>query len=322
MSPRALVLLCCLAGCQSTPPRSVKVEPPLAVPDFISGQGTARPFRLSEQRGKVVVVSFGYTSCPDICPTTLSRLLALKRALGTAAEEVETVFVSVDPSRDTAARLESYLGAFDPDFHPVRLEGIALARVLAGFGITARRNEVDPRRYANRPTGADGYSIDHTGGFFLLDPAGRLRFRIPHDAGVEALREAVASLLPSGPAAPHPLQVEASRAQLTPAGVGAIYLRLVNRASAPDVLLSARTVSADAVELHEVVPEGDLLRMVPRPEGFTVPGRSTLELAPGGKHLMLYGVREGPSVELELTFRHARPLRVQVPTVSLAGGAR
>jgi protein SCO1 len=146
----------------------------------------------------VVVLSFGYTSCPDVCPTTLSRLRSAYRQLGARADEVAVVFLTVDPERDSPERLRPYLAAFEPRFEGAVLEGEALHTTLERYGITAVRRIADARRYRALPGAADAeppYSIDHTGGYLLIDRAGTLRLRYPHQATAEQLGSGLQRLL-------------------------------------------------------------------------------------------------------------------------------
>lgn len=129
---------------------------------------------------------------------------------------------------------------------------------------------------------------------------------------------AVLALLAGGcsrsEAAPSQVRVEKAWARVTPAQVGAVYLTVVGAAQ-EDRLLSAESPAAQRVEFHEVVPRGDLLQMIPRPEGFGVPAGGRVVLSPGGKHLMLYAVRPGleRSIELTLHFQYAGAVRLSVP---------
>jgi copper(I)-binding protein len=123
--------------------------------------------------------------------------------------------------------------------------------------------------------------------------------------------------------APRPgMQVENARARLTPAQVGAVYLTLVNATGREDRLLSATSTSAARVELHEVVPNGEVLQMLPRPEGFAIPASGRVELKPGGKHLMLYSVRaSSPDIDLTLHFERTGELRLRVPVIPMVAEA-
>lgn len=297
-------------GCR--PPEMFAVEPRQPAPALETTRATGDAFRLSDLRGKVVVLSFGYTACPDVCPTTLTQLRRLQERLGEAHEDdVEMLFVSVDPQRDSAEGLEEYAHAFHPRITGLRLAPEALAQVLSDWNVTVTRRYLDNARYREHPSTQDvPYSIDHTGAFFLVDKRGVLRLRIPFSVGLERLREEVVHLLEeeSGP------RVEKAHARLTPARVGAVYLTLVNGGSGEDRLLSAESPQAERVELHEVIPEGEFLRMQPRPEGFVLPARGRVELTPGGKHLMLYSTAAAaPHLALTLRFEKAGTLSLSVP---------
>lgn len=331
-----LAVLLLAAGCRKDEAEGFAVVPVQPAPVLEAPRGSGAPFRLSEQRGKVVLLSFGYTSCPDVCPTTLSRLREVHRQLGAAARDVEVVFVSVDPERDSAERLETYVHAFSPRFTGLRLEGKALEAVLSAYRVTASRRYPDATRYhEHRFTGELPYTVDHTGAYFLIDKRGALRERIPYTAPASRLRAHVERLLSEeGPVvapADRPqaetrpvvvpasadvpgMRVEKALARLTPAKVGAVYLTLVNTGGREDRLVGAESSAAERVEMHEVVAEGEVLRMLPRPEGFVIPARGRVELAPGGKHLMLFSVRDSPaSLVLTLRFEHAGTVRLTVP---------
>ncbi|PTL80421.1 SCO family protein [Vitiosangium sp. GDMCC 1.1324] len=194
LSPWAALLLA--ASCQRGQGEDFAVEPVRPAPVLEAPRASGGVFRLSEQRGRVVVLSFGYTTCPDVCPTTLSRLAHLYGLLGTASQNVEVVFVSVDPERDSAERLEAYVHAFNPRFIGLRLEGQALSEVLAAYRVTASRRYPEATRYREHPFAGDiPYTVDHTGAYFLIDKRGALRARIPYTVTAEQLRAEVDRLL-------------------------------------------------------------------------------------------------------------------------------
>jgi protein SCO1/2 len=272
----------------------------------------APAFRFAERRGQVVVISFGFTSCPDVCPLTLARMKALYRELGPDGARITAAFVSVDPGRDSPERLETYARSFDKRIVPVRLEGRALSDALAAWGVTAARRPVPASRYASFSRAADDYLVDHTAGFFLVDKLGRLRLRHPHDASARALADDVRMLLAERDAA---LRVEEPSAAVTPTAA-AVYLRIVNATGSDDRLLFAHTRAARGVELHESVEHDGVIRMVSPERGFTVPAGRAIELRPGGKHLMLVGLAALPrdgKLELTLEFQKAGPVPVMVP---------
>jgi protein SCO1/2 len=136
--------------------------PPLNLTDH-NGQS----FTLDRLKGSVVVVYFGYTTCPDLCPTTLSDFTAVKASLGDDAARVRFVLVTVDPERDSAARLKEYLGFFDPDFIGLRGDNQQIETVKQAYGVIATRVEY--------PNSATGYLVDHTSLVYVVDTDGRLR---------------------------------------------------------------------------------------------------------------------------------------------------
>ena len=315
----ALAVLLLAAGCRKERAEEFAVVPAQPAPALEAPRASGEPFRLSEQRGKVVVLTFGYTACPDVCPTTLSQLQRVHGGLGPAAKDLEVVFLSVDPERDNAQLLDKYVRAFNPSFTGLRLDTEALAPVLSSWRVTASRRYPDAARYREHPfSGELPYTVDHTGAFFLIDKQGVLRSRVPYTVPVERLRMEVERLLAEDAAPPAGLRVEKARARLTPSRVGAVYLTLVNTTGREDRLLSAESTTAGRVELHEVIAQGEVLQMHPRPEGFVVPARGRVELEPGGKHLMLYAVQESAtSLPLTLRFEKAGTVQLSVPVSAL-----
>ena len=144
-------------------------EPPRAAPDFVLAGSDGAPVQLSKLHGKVVLMSFGYTHCPAVCPTTLATLAAARRSLGKDAAAVQVVFVTVDPERDDAPRMKQYVAAFDPSFLGATGKPEALAAVRRSYGVVARKV----------PLG-DGYGVDHSSSIFLIDRAGKLRAQMPY----------------------------------------------------------------------------------------------------------------------------------------------
>lgn len=145
------------------------LEEPLAVPDFALTDQHGLPFRLSEQQGQVVLLFFGYTQCPDVCPTTLATWRRVHEALGEDAGQVRFVFVTVDPDRDTPERLGAHVNAFNPDF--IGLSGSAeeLQAVYDIFGVFYEKD--------TSSGSAAGYLVNHTATTFVVDPQGQWRLR-------------------------------------------------------------------------------------------------------------------------------------------------
>lgn len=134
--------------------------------DFQLNAPDGQPRRLSDFRGQAVVIFFGYTQCPDICPTTLSTLAEAMHLLGKEANRVQVLFVTLDPQRDTRELLASYVPRFHPDFLGLSGDEAATAAVAREFRVY----------YLKRPGSTPGsYSLDHTANIYLYDPQGRLR---------------------------------------------------------------------------------------------------------------------------------------------------
>ncbi len=176
-----------LSACGSRSFRGSPLDPPVDVPDFQLVDEHGQPFRLSDQRGRVVLLFFGYTSCPDVCPTTLATWRQVHESLGEDAESVRFVFVTVDPERDTAERLGMHVDAFQPDF--VGLTG-SQEELEAVYGIFDVFYEKDTSSQS-----ALGYLVSHTATTFVIDPEGRWRLRESYGTLVEDLVHDIRQLL-------------------------------------------------------------------------------------------------------------------------------
>jgi protein SCO1 len=139
---------------------------------------TGKPRTLADYRGKVVTLFFGYTQCPDVCPTTLAEAAQALKLLGDKASQVQVLFVTVDPERDTQELLSAYVPAFDPGFVGLRGTPEATAKVAKEFRVI----------YQKVPGSTPAtYSIDHTAATFVFDREGRLRLYVRHGQGAEPL---------------------------------------------------------------------------------------------------------------------------------------
>lgn len=165
------ILLGCLilTACGPSSPsfRGTELDPPPPAPDFTLTDPHGQPFRLSDQRGKVILLFFGYTHCPDVCPTTLATWKQVHDALGGDADGVRFVFITVDPERDTPERLQQHLAVFNPRFigltgSPEELEPIYQAYHVYHEKVQASQSGV-------------GYLVNHTAAVFVIDPQGRWR---------------------------------------------------------------------------------------------------------------------------------------------------
>ena len=139
--------------------------------------------------GKVVVVFFGYTQCPDVCPTSMSELAEVKRSLGADGDKLQGIFVTVDPERDTPEMLKGYMASFDPSFIALRGTPEQLVAVAKDFKIYFKR--VD----GQTPT---SYTMDHSAGSYIYDTKGRLRVYHRYGAGAQSLAADVRALLDEG----------------------------------------------------------------------------------------------------------------------------
>ncbi len=150
------------------------------IADFRLADQDSQPFTLANLRGKWSLIFFGYTQCPDVCPSTLYELQKvndiLKQSLPNKADRPQILFFSVDPERDTAAKLKQYLAYFDPDFIGVTGDDAQLLPLTRQMGIAYRIEEHEP--------GATQYDVAHSASILLMNPAGRLygAFPAPHDA--------------------------------------------------------------------------------------------------------------------------------------------
>jgi len=145
-----------------------------------------KPRTLADFRGKVVAIFFGFTQCPDVCPTALSTAAEALRRLGPDAARVQVLFVTIDPERDTAELLSRYVPAFHPSFLGLYGDAEATARAAKEFKVLYRKVP------GQTP---DTYTMDHTAGMYLLDPQGRLRVFESHGQSADALAHDMAELL-------------------------------------------------------------------------------------------------------------------------------
>ena len=146
--------------------------------------GTVR--HLADFKGKVVVMFFGYTQCPDVCPTTMAELAEIKKALGKNGGRLQALFVTVDPERDTAALLKAYMENFDPGFLALRPSPDQLAALAKDYKIYYKKVEGQT---------ASSYTMDHSAGSYIYDPRGHLRLFTRYGSPAEALRNDISILL-------------------------------------------------------------------------------------------------------------------------------
>jgi len=179
----ALALLAAAAGAADEPRLKAGVfDPPRAAPDFSLRGSDGEELKLSRYRGKVVILEFGFTSCPDVCPTTLAALAEARKKLGAEGDALQIVYVTVDPERDDVERLRTYLAAFDPSFVGGTGTAEELAAVRKEYGIAATRT-VDAGRYGFSHSSYT-YLIDREGSLRALAPYGHTSDDYAHDVGI------------------------------------------------------------------------------------------------------------------------------------------
>ena len=190
-----LSALLALGGCDKLGFGGSSVKPSFKGVD-ITGADYARTLSMSDQdgrprtlgdfKGKVLVVFFGYTQCPDVCPTTLAELAQVKKALGADGKRVQGIFVTIDPERDTAKLLKAYIANFDPSF--VALRGTPDQTIAA-----AKEFKVFFARAPGKTP--ETYTMDHTAASYLFDAQGRVRVFSRYGSGTQALSDDLKTLL-------------------------------------------------------------------------------------------------------------------------------
>lgn len=156
--------------------------------DFQLTDHTGKVRTLADFKGSAVVMFFGYTNCPDVCPTTMSDMSQALKLLGSDAHKVKVLFVTIDPARDTQALLAKYVPAFNPDFLGLYGDEAATARVAKEFRIFYQKN---------KSNSSGNYSVDHTAGTYVFDQSGKLRLFMKYGQGAESIAHDLRELLHS-----------------------------------------------------------------------------------------------------------------------------
>ncbi len=187
---RALVVACvaALAGCQQEKPsfNSVDITGASYARDFALTDHTGKKRTLADYRGKVVLMFFGYTQCPDVCPTTMADMAQVKAKLGSAGDQLQVLFVTVDPERDTQKLLADYVPGFDPTFVGLYGTPEETAKVAQEFKVIYQKVP------GKTPT---SYTIDHTAGSYVFDREGRVRLFVRHSQGIDAIAADIKRLM-------------------------------------------------------------------------------------------------------------------------------
>jgi protein SCO1/2 len=183
-----LSLLLCLSACSD--PKDKFINTDLTgldyAKDFALTDHNGKARSLADFKGKAVVIFFGYTQCPDVCPTTMAEMASVMKLLGNDAERVQVLFVTVDPERDTQALLSAYVPTFDPRFLGLFGDQAATVKVAKEF-------KVFYQKAAGKT--ADSYTMDHTAGSYVFDPQGRIRLFLKHGQGAEPIAHDLKILL-------------------------------------------------------------------------------------------------------------------------------
>lgn len=146
-------------------------DPPRMAPQIVMRDVHGRDFSLAQQRGKVVVLVFGYTACADVCPVSAAMLANARAKLGARADKLQVVFISVDPERDTPQALRQYLDHFDKSFIGLTGTPQQMAAIRTAYGISAKKHAFG--------TGRNDYVMSHSTYLYFIDPQGRLRGMLP-----------------------------------------------------------------------------------------------------------------------------------------------
>ena len=259
-----------------------------------------RAFDLASLKGKWSFVFFGFTHCPDVCPTTLALLAGARERIGknmAGAEDSQFVFISVDPHRDTASKLGQYVNYFDRDFLGVTGDPAQIANLAAQLGAVYQLAIT---------AGTENYPVTHSAAVFLLDPHARLHavFTPPHDAETISKRFQVVRELAAGDT----VSVSGAWIRQAPPGMAMLagYLELRNNSSRPQVLLAASSPGFEGVTIHRTIVQDGIAGMLHASQIELAPNASLL-FAPGGYHLMLMQpkqmLRVGDRVDIKLEFR-------------------
>ena len=189
-----LLRLCCvlaLTACEkSQSPKVPFANTDITGLDYAKGfaltDHNGKPRTLADFKGKVVVVFFGYTQCPDVCPTTLSELASIKKALGSEAERLQVIFITLDPQRDTPELMAGFVPAFDSSFLGLWGEQAVIDKVAKDFKVFAQKVPSKDSK---------SYTIDHTAGSYVFDDKGRIRLFVRHGQGGDGLQKDLQRLL-------------------------------------------------------------------------------------------------------------------------------
>lgn len=323
--------------------RGVALSAPIAKPSFTLTDFNGQPYDFVEAtRGKVALLFFGYTHCPDVCPLHMANIAAVLRQM--SAEDralVTTVFVTTDPERDTPERLKSWLGNFDPSFVGLTGTPAELVAVQEAFNVVPATREYAGSDSTNYFVGhaAQVFAFARDGIAYTIYPFGIRQEdwandlpRLVRDAtGAEIRRDLAAqakaenlnvSADGGAPVAMGGLYVSRAVVAEPPSeDEAAAYLTIVNDTPQEDTLVAVASDLSVRAAVHETMGEGEMRHMMAKPT-LIIPPRSEVRLEPGGMHVMLLQLRKklvaGDSVTMYLSLAHSGALEVRAPVVPYA----
>lgn len=289
---RLLGICCAIAFVYS---QGVAAAPPAHEFTLDSADGKVS---LSDFRGKIAVLYFGYTSCPDICPTSLLRISAAYKSLDEVHQkQIQPIFISLDPERDSTAKMATYLDYFLPNFVGLTGTPEEIAEVAKRYRINYRKTEVESGL---------GYVVDHASIYFVIGRDGHLFSHLLHDVTPDEIAESLTQAL-SEQSPDVDLKVSDAVIRATPPGfnVTAAYFKLENTSGANLSLVGASSKLADKVEIHEHTFSEGMMKMR-RVQQLAIAAGETAWFKPGGHHLMFFGLKRpvnpGDLVEVTLKF--------------------
>ena len=309
-------------GLSGTVPFQPLGKVPLTLPDT---RGRTFDF-VAETDGRVALLFFGYTFCPDICAIHMATLAAALREVGPdVRRRVATVFVTVDPARDTPERLEGWLGAFDSSFVGLRGDDAEIAAALAFYGYSPPETSGEEQ----------GYTVSHPALVYAFTPDGLGRAMYGPETAQATWVHDLPLLAGAGPAVAGAAPAAQAASALARAGgievldvvvprpptatTTAVYMTLRNVGEAADTLVGIETAAAGRATLHDMILEGGVMRMAPLLGGVALPPGATVRLEPGGRHGMLEGLtglpEPGGTVEIVLRLARAGALQVAARVV-------
>ena len=183
----ALIATTIAAAAGATDLKTGAFNPPRVAPDFTLRGSNGGDVTLSRYRGKVVALGFGYTSCPDVCPTTLALFAEARKKLGAARDDFQVLYVTVDPERDDAATLRKYVVSFDPTFVGLTGAPEKIGDVEKSYGVQVKKLQPS--------NGSSNYFVHHSSFVYLIDRAGNLRAMVPYGVPVDDVMHDVKALL-------------------------------------------------------------------------------------------------------------------------------